>query len=152
VVLNFANDFRYKRARGERDISETHVDLSLMPARWMQFDLYQSFAPRTLKVRELNSALTLRDGMAWVLRFSSNYLRGEIEDYLVDGRVRLTESYEAVTRLHYDARRSRFNEQAYGIAHNIGNTWLVSYTVSLYSGRRRESSFGFNVQIDTVRF
>jgi LPS-assembly protein len=54
--------------------------------------------------------------------------------------------------LHYDARRRRFNEQAYGIVQNLGNTWLISYTVSLYSGRRRESSFGFNVQIDTVRF
>ncbi len=152
VVFNLANDFRYRRARGERDISETHVDLSLMPARWLQFDLYQSFAPQSLAVRELNSALTIHDGTAWSVRFSSNFLRAQIEDYLVDARVRLTESYEAVMRLHYDARKRRFNEQAYGIAHNIGNTWLVSYTVSLYSGRRRESSFGFNVQIDTVRF
>ena len=152
VVLNLANDFRYKRARNQRDISETHVDLSLLPARWLQFDLYQSFAPQTLAVREFNSALTLRDGTAWSVRFSNNFLRGQIEDYLVDARVRLTESYEVLTRLHYDSRRSRFNEQSYGIAHNIGNTWLLSYTVSLYSGRRRESSFGFSVQIDTVRF
>lgn len=152
VVFNLANDFRYQRTRGERDISETHVELSLMPARWLQFDLYQSFAPQSFTVRELNSAVTLHDGTAWSIRFSSNFLRQQIEDYVVDARIRLTESYEAVTRLHYDARRSRFNEQAYGIAHNIGNTWLVSYSVSLYSGRRRESSFGFNVQIETVRF
>ena len=49
-------------------------------------------------------------------------------------------------------RRRRFNEQAYGIVQNLGNTWLLAYTVSLYSGRRRESSFGFRVEIDTVRF
>lgn len=152
VVLNLANDFRSKQARNQRHISETHIDLSLMPARWLQFDLYQSVAPQTLAVREFNSALTLRDGNAWSVRFSNNFLRGQIEDYLVDARVRLTESYEALTRLHYDSHRHRFNEQSYGIAHNIGNTWLLSYTVSLYSGRRRESSFGFNVQIDTVRF
>ena len=82
----------------------------------------------------------------------NNFLRREIHDYSIDGRMRLTERFEALTRLHYDVRRRRFNEQAYGIAQNIGNTWLISYTVSLYSGRRRESSFGFNVQIDTVRF
>ena len=66
--------------------------------------------------------------------------------------LRLTERFEALTRLHYDARKHRFNEQAYGITQNLSNTWLISYTVSLYSGRRRESGFGLNVQIDTVRF
>jgi LPS-assembly protein len=152
LALNIANDFRFKRRRGERDVSETHIELSATPARWLQFDVYQSFAPQTFTLREFNSALTIRDGQLWSLRFTNNFLRHEIEDYLVDGRFRINESYEAITRLHYDARRRRFNEQAYGIAHNIGNQWLISYTVSLYSGRRRESSFGFNVQIDTVRF
>jgi LPS-assembly protein len=152
LVFNVANDFRFKRQRGERDVSEIHTDMSLTPARWVQVDLYQSFRPQTFAVREFNSALTLRDGNIWTMRFSNSFLRGQIEDYVVDGRVRLTEAYEAVARLHYDARRHRFNEQAYGITQNLGNTWLISYTVSLYSGRRRESSFGFNVQIDTVRF
>ena len=86
------------------------------------------------------------------MRFANNFLRREIEDYMIEGRRRLNEAYEAIGRLHYDARRRRFNEQSYGVAQNLGNTWLVSYTVSLYSGRRRESSFGFGVQIDTVRF
>jgi LPS-assembly protein len=66
--------------------------------------------------------------------------------------VRLNERFEALSRLHYDARKRRFNEQAYGITQNLDNTWFVSYLVSLYSGRRRESNFGFNVQVETVRF
>lgn len=152
VILNLANDFRYKRQRGERDISETHLDLSIMPAHWLQLDVYQSFAPQTFTVREVNSAITIKDGNAWSVRFSNNFLRREIEDYLVDGRLRINESFEAQARLHYDARKRRFNEQSYGIVHNLGNIWLISYAVSLYSGRVRESSFGFNVQIDTVRF
>lgn len=152
LALNVANDFRFKRRRGERDVSEIHAELSLMPVHWLQFDVYQSFAPQNFTLREFNSALTIRSGAAWALRFSNTYLRRQIEDYLIDGRVRINEAYEAVARLNYDTRRSRFNEQTYGIAHNLGNTWLISYTVSLYSGRRRESSFGFNVQIDTVRF
>lgn len=152
LALNLASDFRFKRRFGERDVSEIHADLSLTPVRWLQFDLYQSFAPQNFTLRELNASLTLRSGNAWTLRFTNNYLRRQIEDYLVDARVRINESFEAVTRLHYDTRRSAFNEQAYGIAQNLGNTWLLSYTVSLYSGRRRESAFGFNIQIDTVRF
>jgi LPS-assembly protein len=124
----------------------------LMPAPWLQVDVYQSFAPRDFTLREFNSGVTVRDGTAWSMRFGNNFLRGEIQDYSIDGRFRINERFEALTRLHYDARRHRFNEQAYGIVQNLGNTWLVSYTVSLYSGRRRESGFGFNVQIDTVRF
>lgn len=152
VYLNVANDFRFRRRPGERDVSETHVELALLPAHWLQVDLYQSFAPQSLRVRELNAGITVKDGDAWSVRFANNFLRRELEDYLLEGRVRLNERLEAVTRLHYDARRRRFNEQAYGLVQNLGNTWLVSYTVSLYSGRRRESSFGFNVQIETVRF
>jgi LPS-assembly protein len=152
AVFNIGNDFRFRRQPGERDISEIHSELALMPARWLQFDVYQSMSPRTLAVREFNSGVTIRDGDVWSVRFGNNFLRSQIQDFSVDGRVRLTERFEALTRLHYDSRRRRFNEQAYGITQNLGNTWLVSYTVSLYSGRRRESSFGFNVQIDTVRF
>lgn len=152
LVFNVANDFRFRRQPGERDVSEIHTELALMPARWLQVDVYDSFSPRTLAVRELNAGVTLKDGNLWSVRFGNNFLRHEIEDYAVDGRVRLSERFEALTRLHYDSRRRRFNEQAYGITQNLSNTWLISYTVSLYSGRRRESSFGFNVQIDTVRF
>jgi LPS-assembly protein len=152
VVFNVGNDFRFRREPGEHDLSEIHSELALMPARWLQFDVYQSMSPRTLAIREFNSGVTIRDGDVWSIRFGNNFLRRQIQDFSVDGRVRLTERFDALTRLHYDARRSRFNEQAYGITQNLGNTWLISYTVSLYSGRRRESSFGFNVQVDTVQF
>lgn len=152
VIFNLANDFRLRRRTGERTASETHAELSVTPAPWLQVDVYQSVDPRSLTLREFNSGFTLRNGRDWSVRFANNFLRHEIEDYLIEGRRRINEAYETIARLHYDARRRRFNEQSYGIAQNLGNTWLVSYTVSLYSGRRRESSFGFGVQIDTVRF
>jgi LPS-assembly protein len=152
IQFNVANDFRFRRRPGERDVSELHAELALLPARWLRLDVYQSLTPQSLALREFNSAITLHDGNVWSLRFANNYLRHEIKDYFVEGRRRINEVFEALARLHYDERRRRFTEQAYGLSHNLGNTWLVSYTVSLYSGRRRESSFGFNVQIDTVRF
>lgn len=152
LMLNVAGDFRFRRPPGVRDLSEIHTEFALMPARWLQVDVYQSFAPRTLRLREFNSGITLRDGNVWSLRFGNNFLRDQLQDYSIDGRLRITERFEAVTRLHYDARKRRFNEQAYGIAQNLGNAWLISYTVSLYSGRSRESAFGFNVQIDSLRF
>ena len=90
-------------------------------------------------LREFNSAITLRDGNAWSLRFANNYLRHEIKDYFVDGRFRINEVFRTLTRLHYDERRHRFTEQAYGLVQNLGNTWLISYNISV-TCRKREST------------
>lgn len=154
LAFNVGNDFRFRSGRvtGERPLSETHAELAVMPVKWLQIDLYQRFQPRNFTLQEFNSGVTIHDGRFWSLRFANNFLRRQIEDYMVEGRVRINEAYEAHTRLHYDVRKNRFNEQTYGIAQNLGNTWLISYNVSLYSGRRRESSFGFNIRVDTVRF
>jgi LPS-assembly protein len=152
VLFNVANDFRLKRRPGERTASEVHAELSLMPASWLQLDAYQSVSPRNFTLREFNSGIKVHDGDAWSVRFANNYLRRELEDYLVDGRIRINEAFETLVRVHYDARRRRLNEQSYGIVQNLANTWLISYTVNLYSGRRRESGVGFNIQVDTVRF
>lgn len=147
LSFNVANDFRFKRAAGERDVSEIHTELAASPVRWLTLDLYNSFAPQNFTLREFNTGLILHDADAWSVRFSNNYLRGQINDFQLDGRFRINETYEALTRLHYDVRKRRFNEQAYGVTQNLGNTWLISYIVTLYSGPRRESHFGLNVQI-----
>lgn len=156
LTFNIANDFRFKRALTatgpERKVSETHAEIAFAPASWVSVDVYQSFTPQSFTLREFNSGITLRDGDVWSARFSNNFLRDEIQDYQLDARVRLNETYEALTRLHYDARKRRFNEQAYGLSQNLGNTWLVSYVVSLYSGPRRESHFGLNIQIEARGF
>jgi LPS-assembly protein len=150
ATLTLANDFGFKPH--QRDLSGVQAELSLMPARWMRFYAYQRYTPRSSTLREFNTGLALVDGDAWSLLFSNNFLRDEIEDYAIDGRWRLNEAFRLLARLQYDVRKSRFNEQAYGIVQNIGNTWQISYVLSLYSGRTRESHFGFNVQIDTIRF
>ena len=151
-TANLAADFRFKRLRGERDVSEVHTELAFAPARWLQVDTYSRITPQTFTMQEFNSGVTLHDGDAWSVRFSNNFLRRQIEDYIVDGRLRLNERYDALTRLHYDARKRRFNEQSYGLVQNLDNTWRVSYIVSLFSGPRRESSFGLNVQVEARGF
>ena len=94
----------------------------------------------------------MRDGNLWSLRFGNNFLRRELQDFSLDPRLRLNERFTALARLHYDARRHRFTEQTYGVAHNLGNTWLISYSVSVYSGRKRESNFGLDLRVDAIRF
>jgi hypothetical protein len=54
--------------------------------------------------------------------------------------------------IRYDARKERFNEQLYGVRHNIGNTWRIQYAITLYGGQQREKGIGFNVQVEALRF
>jgi len=152
LVFNVAADFRFDRSPAERDVSEIHTEFAVMPARWMQFDVYSSFAPQSFTMREFNSGLTIHDGDQWSVRFSSNFLRHELEGYFIESRYRVNEAYEAIGRLAYDARKHRFNEQFYGIRQNLSNLWLVEYAVTLYDGPRRESNFGFNVQVQALGF
>ncbi len=152
LVFNAAADLRFHQEPGERDVSEIHTELALMPASWLRLGVYESFVPQTPALRQFNSSLTLHDGDAWSVRFASHYLRADTEEYALDATARLNEVYEAVGRLHYDARRRRFVEQAFGLRQNLGNTWRLSYTVSLYDGPRREGHFGFNVQIEAIGF
>lgn len=152
VRLNVANDFRFHREPGERDVSEIHTELAVMPARWLELGLYQSFVPQDLTLREFNTGVTIRDGDVWAARFSSNFLRQELNDYFLQASRRINEVFEAVVYLRYNERRRRFDEQSYGLRQNVKNTWSIEYTISLYEGRRRESRFGFNVRVDAVRF
>jgi LPS-assembly protein len=152
IVLNVANDFHFRRRPGERDVSEIHTELAIMPARWLELDIYQSFAPQDLTLREFNTGITLHDGNEWTARFSSNFLRSELNDYFLEGTRRFNEVFDGIVHLRYDARQQRFNEQRYGVRHNIGNTWRIEYAITLYDGPRRESRFGFNVRVDALRF
>jgi len=152
LTLDLAQDLRFDRAAGQRRGSDLHAALAFMPAPWLQFDLYQRTRVDDFSLREVNAGLTLRDGPAWSLRLDSHYLRREINEYVLRYEVAVNEAITLLTRLHYDSRRSRFNEQAYGLRQNLGNIWSVQYTVSIYDGRRRESDFGFNFSVQALGF
>jgi len=147
LTLNLAQDFRFKRQPGEKDFSAIHTGLSVMPVRWLKLDVYNSFAPQNFTARELNTRLTLHDGEAWSFSLSNHYLQHQIDEYISEGRYRINEVYQAVARLHYDARLSRFNERSIALRQNIDNIWTLQYGVSYYEGRQRESNFGFNVEV-----
>lgn len=152
LVFNTTVDFRFHRPSGERDFSAIHTELALMPAPWLQIDVYESFTPQTGTLQELNSGITIRDGDRWSVRFATNFLRRESEDYRLEGRAHINEAYDVLARFQYDARERRLNEQAYGLVQNLDNTWLIEYVVSIYSGRRRENGFGFNIQVEARNF
>lgn len=150
LIVNLAADMRFDRETTERQFSEIHTELAFMPARWLRFDLYQSLNSKDLSIHELNTGVRIFDADAWSVRFSNHYLEHQFEEYIVDARYRLNESYQVVTRVHYDAEESRFVERSLALRQNLHNLWSIEYGVSFYSGRRRESNFGFSLRIDLM--
>jgi hypothetical protein len=41
---------------------------------------------------------------------------------------------------------------SWGLRQRVANTWNLRYEVSWVKGQQRESSFGFSVGVDLVRF
>ncbi len=152
VTLDLAADYRFSREPGQRPLSDLHTALAITPANWMTFEVYQRFTPQISLQQELNYALEFRDQEWWSARLSSHFLRGDYEEYALDYQHRLNEVFDVVGRWRYDVKRSRFNEQTYGLKQRLGQTWSVLYEVSLFEGRRRESSFSFNVSVELLKF
>lgn len=152
VRFNLATDVRFDRETNQRTLSDLHTELVLSPAPWLHFDLYQRFDVNGGKLEELNTGLTLTNAEWWSLRLGTHYLDRDIEEYVGESRIRLTEVFEAFGRLHYDAPRARFVQQTYGIRHTLDNLWVIQYGFNFYEGRRRESAFGFVIEVEAVRF
>jgi len=150
--VNFAADFHPDPQPGEKDFSAIHTELALTPIDWLTFHLYDSVTPQDFTLRELNTGLTLHDGEAWSLYLGNHFLRRNLHEYVTEGRYRLNEAYQVYARLHFDARKSRFLEQSFGLVQNIDNLWSIRYGVSVYNGQRRESKFGFNIEIRLAGF
>jgi LPS-assembly protein len=152
LIVNLAADYRFHREAGMNNTSEIHTGVSFMPSRWARFDVYNSFDPHTKTTRELNTRFTLHDGNVWSLSLSNDYLQHQIDEYIAEGRYRLNEVYQVLARLHFDARKSRFNERSIALRQNLDNIWSIQYGVSYFEGRKRESNFGFSVEVRLAGF
>ncbi len=153
--FNVAADYWFTRADnglGRKGLSDLHAELSLTPAPWLKLAVYERFDPHRTRQNELNSVVELIDQEWWSVRLASHYLRNDYEEYSLDMRTRLNEVWDVAARWRYDAKRNRLNEQTYGLWQRLGQTWAVKYEMSFFEGPRRESSFGFNVEVDLLKF
>lgn len=152
LTFNLAADLSFATQPGQRRWSDVYTELSVTPAPWLRFDLFQRLAPQNLTLRELNTGLELIDREWWTLRLATNYLQDQIEQYFVEYDRRVNEVWRGYARVRYDARAARWNELSFGVRQNLRNTWNIGYEVSWYQGRQRESSFGINAVVDLIRF
>jgi len=145
LTFNIAGDYRFHRNLGEKDVSSIHTGLSLTPARWLRYDVYNSFNPQNYTLREFNNRFTILEGNVWSFSIANHYLQHQIDEYIGEGRCRINEVYSTLVRLHYDARHNRFNEQSLTVYQNLNNTWSIQYGVHRYDGRLREGKYGYQI-------
>lgn len=150
--LNFAADYRFDPTAGQRSLSDIYTEFALTPAPWLRFEVFNRIDPHAPRQQELNTGLTLIDQEWWSLRLATHFLRNDYNEYYVEYRRRLNESYDVTALWRYDGRRNRFNEQSYGVWQRLGQTWAVKYEVSFFDGPRRESSFALNIEVELLKF
>ncbi len=150
--LDIADDLNFRRSPGDPDFSDFHARFTLTPARWIEIYSDQIYYARTFSLRQFTSGLILRDGQAWSVQVASNFLRHENDDYLLNVQVRINEQFSGLFLLEYGARQHRFNQQVIGIEQNLANTWRVQYLVTASNGPNPEGHFGFQVNIEAIRF
>ena len=114
--------------------------------------MFHRFDPHSTRQSELNTGLTLIDQEWWSVRLATHFLRDDYDEYFLEYRQRLNESFDVTALWRYDGKRNRFNEQSYGVWQRLGQTWAVKYEVSLFDGPRRESEFALNVEVELLKF
>jgi LPS-assembly protein len=152
LTFNLAADLSFSTQPARQRWSDVYTGLSLTPAPWLRFELFQRLSAQRLNLKELNTGLELMDRDWWTLRLSSHYLQDQIEQYFLEYERRLNEVWKGFARLRYDARAARWDELSFGLGQNLRNTWNVRYEVSWYQGRQREGSFSISVAADLIRF
>lgn len=152
AALVVAGDVRFERPSGTRGFDEAQIDLALHPAGWLRIEAFQRVGLRGAWLREFNCAFAVRDGEVWEMRFGTEFLRGQLEEYALDATVRLNEVWSLAAGWRYDARASSLYEQTYGLAQQLRNLGTVRYQVAWHEGLRRESGFHFRVVLDLFAF
>jgi LPS-assembly protein len=150
--VNLAEDFRFSRDPGNTALSQTEAEFNVTPVNWLQFNALEIFVPKQQQQSELDTGFTIRDGEQRSFSFSNSYLRGQIEQYNFQYRERLNEVFDVVETFSYDARLRQVDQQTVELRQNIRNTWLIHYEVSLLNGDTRQGSFGFNIEVDLLKF
>ncbi len=152
VSVDLATDLNFSTGPRQHHWSDVYTDLSLTPAPWLRFTMFEHLSARTFGLHELNSRLDLIDQDWWTVQLGTAYLQHQIEQYFIEYDRRFTEIWKGVVRVRYDALAERWNELTFGVRQNLRNTWSVRYAVSWNHGQQREASFGLNVTVDLVRF
>lgn len=152
LAFNVADDLQFHRQPGQHDFSDLHTETVVSPAPWINFSAEQVFRAQTFSLREFDAGFDIHNDRDWGVRLTSDFLRHEDDDYLLDFYKRLNEVYVFHEVVEYDARHLRFNQVSSELDQNLANLWRIKYVVTFNAGPNREGHFGLDVEIDALRF
>jgi LPS-assembly protein len=152
LAFNVADDLQFHRQPGQHDFSELHTETVVSPAPWINFSADQIFKAQTFSLREFDAGFDIHNDRDWGVRLTSDFLRHEDDDYLLDCYKRLNEVYTFHELVEYDARQFRFNQVSSELDQNLANIWRVKYIVTFNAGPNSEGHFGFDAEIDALKF
>ncbi len=96
---------------------------------------------RRARQQELNTGLTLIDQNWWSVRLATHFLKHDYEEYLLEYRQRINETFDITGLWRYDAKNEPLQRTgATACGSRLGRPWAIKYEVSFFDGPRRESS------------
>ena len=169
LTLNFSEDFRFQRAPGQTDFSDTHAEMTATVTRWLSLNFEDTVSTRRASQRALDTDVTMHEGDVWMARFGVGYLSDKYGTFYVPGlgynpivgvdtyhyelRARVNEVYDVFTRGDFDARDHLFIDQYYGVDKKISNTWNLEVAVVFSAGpNNNQGHFGLEVGLNLLKF
>jgi len=144
-------DLLFGRAGGDA-WEATYLRFSARPTRWLNVETYQAIATESPRSGETRLRLAVHDADFWQIAFTTDYLRGVLEQYGVEYRWNVTRTFGVRGVWRYDAMLGSWTEQRYGVVQRLGHAWEVAWEVVLRQGTSREDDTAFRISIDLLRF
>ena len=152
AYLNIYQDFNFTKDPQFGTYSDTYILLGLVPAQWLQFDIFNRFDSQDLTLREIRTRIRIKNGDKWFVDIGTNYLQHEIEQYYVHAFYRINEQFGLHGQWRYDTYYGGFTEQIYGLSQKLGNSWILRYELAFREGTEDYKGFSFNVRVDVLAF
>jgi LPS-assembly protein len=134
------------------DRSRLYLELSLRPARWLEFRLDQRLGLKAGDQDEARLRAILRSAEAWELELAADYFEGLYHQYRVEGVYRVSERAALFGGWRLDARRSELTRQIYGLRYTLGQAWEIEAALVFRQGARREDDIGFTAGVRLLEF
>ncbi len=152
VEWNIYYDLYPGKNSNQRDDSDLFQELVLTPNDWLKLDLWLRINPSDGTFEDIMPAVSIYDGEIWRLRYSSRYLRGKIDQHMVDGWYRINETWGMGARFRFDSNQNSLTEQTYAVSQKIGNSWTVHYEVQRMQHDKKENGWQFRAVFDYLHF
>jgi len=146
------HDLYHPDASAESDRSMLAANIKLKPANWINLSLQGRMDTNAMDLNDLFARLRLIDGDIWDLDLATQFVRDNLQQYVVDFRYKVFENVRFVSALGFDARRSLFYEQTYGFEFGIANYWDIFASINLREGSTRNNETRFELKVQTARF